>query len=102
MVVETTLADISLGGVSLMGEHPGLKLETGQLFEGCRIVLPEIGTVTAKLAVRNSFPMTLKNGTVTRRTGCAFVDLARSQEALIQRYINKLERERRSKGDPKS
>jgi c-di-GMP-binding flagellar brake protein YcgR len=101
-VVETTVADISLGGVSLMGEHLGLKLEVGQLFEGCRIVLPEVGTITAKLAVRNSFPVTLKNGTVTRRTGCAFVDLPPSQEAVIQRYINKLERERRTKVDPKS
>lgn len=101
-VVDATVGDISLGGVSLMGEHSGLKLEAGQLFEGCRIVLPEVGTITAKLAVRNSFPMTLRNGAVTRRTGCAFVDLGPNQEAMIQRYINKLERERRTKlGDPK-
>ena len=95
--VDTIVGDISLGGVSLMGEHPRLKLETGQLFEGCRILLPDIGTITAKLGVRNSFPVTMKNGAVTRRTGCAFVELSPNQQAMIQRYIIRLERERRAK-----
>lgn len=94
---DTVVGDISLGGVSLMGEHPQLKLDAGQVFENCRIVLPDIGTITAKLAVRNSFPITLKNGAVTRRTGCAFVELSPNQEAMIQRYIIRLERERRAK-----
>jgi flagellar brake protein len=85
-----------------MGEHPGLKLEPGELFDGCRVALPEVGTITAKLQVRNSFPVTLKNGTVTKRTGCMFVQLTPSQEAMIQRYIIRLERERRAKmADPK-
>lgn len=101
-IANTTVGDISLGGVSLMGEHAGLKLESGQVFEGCRIVLPEVGTITAKLAIRNSFQITLKNGSVTRRTGCAFVELGPNQEAMIQRYIIRLERERRAKlADPK-
>jgi len=94
---DTTVGDISLGGVSLMGEHPRLQLESGQLYESCRIVLPEVGTVTANLAVRNSFPVTLRNGAVTRRTGCAFVELSPNQEAMIQRYIIRLERDRRAK-----
>jgi flagellar brake protein len=101
-LVDTTVGDISLGGVSLMGEHPGLELEAGQVFEGCRIVLPDVGSVTAALLVRNSFPLTLKNGAVTRRTGCAFVELSANQEAMIQRYIIRLERERRAKlAEPK-
>ena len=85
-----------------MGEHAALKLEVGQLFEGCRIVLPEVGTITAKLAVRSSFQITLKNGNVTRRTGCAFVELNPTQQAMIQRYIIRLERERRARlSEPK-
>jgi c-di-GMP-binding flagellar brake protein YcgR len=101
-VTGTAVGDISLGGVSLLGEHAALKLEVGQLFEGCRILLPEIGTITAKLAVRSSFQITLKNGALTRRTGCAFVELSPTQEAMIQRYIIRLERERRARiAEPK-
>jgi flagellar brake protein len=101
-LVDTTVGDISLGGVSLMGEHAGLALEAGQVFEGCCIVLPDVGHVTATLLVRNSFPLTLRNGAVTRRTGCAFVELGANQEAMIQRYIIRLERERRAKSaEPK-
>ena len=102
-VVETTIGDISLGGVSLIGQPPGIKLEPGKLFDNCRIILPDVGTVNIGLLVRNSFPMTLRNGSVTRRTGCAFVDLPPNQEAMIQRYIIKLERDRRAKlSDPKA
>ena len=95
--VETTIGDISVGGVSLIGQPAGVKLEPGELFENCRIVLPDVGTVNTGLLVRNSFPLTLKNGKTTRRTGCAFVGLPPSQEAMIQRYITKLDRDRRAR-----
>ena len=93
---DTVIGDISLGGVSVMGEYPGLTMDPGQVFEGCRIQLPEVGTINATLAICNSFPMTLRNGAVIRRTGCAFVDLPASQEAMLQRYIIRLERDRRA------
>lgn len=96
-ITDTTVGDISLGGVSLLGEHAALKLEVGELFESCRIALPEVGIITAQLAVRSSFSITLKSGAVTRRTGCAFVELSPTQEAMIQRYIIRLERERRAR-----
>jgi c-di-GMP-binding flagellar brake protein YcgR len=47
--------------------------------------------------VRNSFPVTLRSGAVIKRTGCAFLDLPSSQQAMIQRYIIRLERDRRAK-----
>jgi len=101
--IDTTIGDISLGGISLMGEYAGLQLEPGRSFKGCRIQLPEVGTINTELAVRNSFPMTLRSGAVIRRTGCAFVHLPASQEAMLQRYIIRLERDRRAKsGEPKS
>jgi len=99
---DTVVGDISLGGISLMGEHKGLDLQLGTIFENCRILLPELGAIQTKLMVRNSFPMTLRNGAVVKRTGCAFVDLPSHQQAMIQRYIIKLERDRRAKLiDPK-
>jgi hypothetical protein len=53
--------------------------------------------IQTKLMVRNSFPMTMRNGAVIKRTGCAFLDLPSNQQALIQRYIIRLERDRRAK-----
>ena len=94
---ETVVGDISLGGVSLMGEHAGLDLQLGTIYENCRILLPELGVIQTKLMVRNSFPMTLRNGVIIKRTGCAFLELPSPQQAMIQRYIIRLERDRRAK-----
>lgn len=94
---QVVIADISVGGVCLMGEPEGLALEPGHILPGCRVLLPDMGTVTTDLVVRNSYAVTLKNGTIARRTGCEFVRLGAQQEAMVQRYIMKLDRERRGK-----
>jgi c-di-GMP-binding flagellar brake protein YcgR len=95
--VHVVIADISVGGVCLMGEPSGVPLAPGQSLPGCRIILPDMGSVTTDLVVRNSYTVTLKNGAKSRRTGCEFVRLGSQQEAMIQRYIMKLDRERRGK-----
>jgi c-di-GMP-binding flagellar brake protein YcgR len=95
--VEMPIADISLGGVCLVGERAGEALALGSVLEGCRIVLPEAGTLQANLCVRNSYLVMLKNGASSRRTGCDFIKLGAQQEAMVQRYIIRLERERRAK-----
>ncbi|MEO8630490.1 MAG: flagellar brake protein [Betaproteobacteria bacterium] len=94
---DAIIGDISLGGVSVMGEYPGLVMDGGAIFAGCRIALPDVGTLNTGLQVCNSFPITLRNGSILRRTGCAFVDLPANQEAMLQRYIIRLERDRRAK-----
>jgi c-di-GMP-binding flagellar brake protein YcgR len=96
-LAQVVIADISVGGVCLIGEPQGLDLEVGRTLPACRILLPEMGTVTTDLVVRNSYSVTLKNGASSRRTGCEFVRLGAQQEAMVQRYIMKLDRERRGK-----
>jgi flagellar brake protein len=95
--VELAIADISLGGVCLVGECAGTVLELGTTLEDCRILLPDAGALTARMCVRNSYLVTLKNGASSRRTGCEFIKLGAQQEAMLQRYIIRLERERRSR-----
>jgi c-di-GMP-binding flagellar brake protein YcgR len=95
--VHVVIADISVGGACLMGEPSGVTLEPGSVLPGCRIFLPDSGTVTTDLYVRNSYTVTLKNGAIARRTGCEFGKLGSQQEAMVQRYIMKLDRERRGK-----
>jgi c-di-GMP-binding flagellar brake protein YcgR len=95
--IDLVVADISLGGICLVGQAAGISLEPDTIFEGCRIVLPDVGPITFGLSVRNAYTVTLKNGVLSRRTGCELLNLGAQQEAMIQRYIIKLERERRAK-----
>ncbi len=69
----------------------------GAKYLDCRIDLPDIGTVTTTLQVRNSLDLTLLNNKANRRLGCAFVDISRANLAMVQRYITKLERERNAR-----
>ena len=91
------LADISCGGVALLDNKMMLNSTIGQTFTHCRIDLPEIGTVTTSLQVRNALDVTMLNNKTSRRIGCMFVDISRGNMAAVQRYITRLERERNAK-----
>lgn len=95
--VDVHLVDISLGGVCLTGYPDSLLVEPGRLFEGCRIDLGDGGKLTADLLVRTSSEIRLRNGAVSRRAGCMFTRLPPGAEAVLQRYIIRLERDRRVK-----
>jgi c-di-GMP-binding flagellar brake protein YcgR len=91
------LADISCGGIAILDNKFVLGNTIGNTYEGCKIELPEIGTVTTTLRIRNSLDLTLLNSKSNRRLGCAFVDISRGNLANVQRYITKLERERNAR-----
>jgi len=91
------LADISCGGIALFDNKMSLNSTIGQTFTGCRIELPEIGTVDTSLQVRNALDVTMLNNKTSRRIGCMFVDISRANMAGVQRYITKLERERNAR-----
>lgn len=95
--VTVTIADISLGGFAIVNYQGVIALEVGEKFTACRFVLPEIGTVNIGIEVRNEYKVTMKNGARNKRAGCMFIDPPPSQQAMIQRYITKLDRERRAR-----
>lgn len=87
--------DISIGGLSLqVGEIP---FEAEQEWHDCSIELPEIGVINATLRVLNFYEITLRNGQRSQRAGCQFVDLPQTSQNLIQRYIVRMERERKAR-----
>lgn len=92
--VEVSLVDISIGGIGILGYAPGVRLSSGLRYQNVRIELPETGTIAASIEIRASFDVTLKNGIRTVRTGAQFVGLPGTAQALIQRYITKVERAR--------
>jgi flagellar brake protein len=91
------LADISCGGIAILDNKLVLGNTIGQKYLDCRLDLPDIGSVTTGLRIRNSMELTLLNNKSNRRLGCEFVDISRANLAMVQRYITKLERERNAR-----
>lgn len=89
--------DISCGGLGLAAPDAGLPLAVGMDFPGCRLELPEVGEVAGTLRVRSLFDIMLKSGARVRRAGCEFIGLPGTMTTLIQRYIIKIERERKAR-----
>jgi c-di-GMP-binding flagellar brake protein YcgR len=90
---EVTIMDISVGGIALVCKESNIKLEEGQTYPDCRIVLPGIGTLVVSIQVRNLFDVTTKNGVVIKHAGCEFIQLNGQMSMLLQRYIAQMQRQ---------
>jgi c-di-GMP-binding flagellar brake protein YcgR len=116
---EMDIVDISCGGIALALPPGAVEIGTGVRFGRCRIALRELGKDTSfgalygsthslghaegvevitDLLVRGTFDIRFPNGSVHRRVGCEFIGMRERERALIQRYVNKAERERRYQG----
>jgi len=94
--VVATLHNISGGGISIVDDKKLIDTTQGRIFENCRIDLPG-GAVTVDLQIRNLLEVTLTNGKVINRIGCAFVDPSNGTLGAVQKYITKLERDQNAK-----
>lgn len=94
----TQLLDISGGGAGLLiaPEQSGI-YRKGEILKNCKIGLPDEGVLVATLCVRDVFDVTTKSGNRYLRAGCEFVSLPGSQLTMIQRYITRVERERKAR-----
>lgn len=93
------LFDISGGGLSLIGkvEHAE-KFSLGELFKDCRLEIPGESILLVNLKIQEILKIELPNGDHQLRLGCEFVSLPGARLALIERYITRLERERKARG----
>ncbi len=92
------LLDISGGGVGMLAPIEAESLVTvGKTLHRCRMDIPEEGTIQVNLVVRNSRTFSMRNGQPQLRIGCEFVDLPGSRLSMIQRYITRIERERKAR-----
>jgi c-di-GMP-binding flagellar brake protein YcgR len=97
VVMEANVIDISGGGLAMMVPPVGLSFTAGDVYENCQVELPEVGVVQTTLEVRNVFDVALRSGAQVTRAGCQFVNLPGPMLTLIQRYILKVERERKAR-----
>ena len=94
--IEVEVADISVGGVALNGFPTTVTLTEGLILADCRIALPEEGTVVTTMDVRNMQEFSRRSGQVVLRVGCVYVGVPAPHQAMIQRYIIRVDRERRA------
>ena len=92
--VEVILHDISCGGMAVIDAHSRVNFEVGAIYRDCLVALPEIGTAKINLQAQHVSEISHENG---QRARCAYVDPQENVLSMIQRYINKLELERRRK-----
>lgn len=95
--IEVGIVDLSCGGMALIAHPHEIEFESGAIYSNCRIVLPDVGTLVTTIEIRSTFGVSTRSGEETKRTGCQFVDMTEAKMAMIQRYIIKLERERKAR-----
>lgn len=94
-----TVRDLSTNGACLVDTSKALDHTVGMIYSNCRLELPETQLLSLTLEVRNSYEVTLPDSSRQRRLGCQFVNISASEEALIQRYITRAERQRKALTD---
>lgn len=95
--IEIQIIDISAGGISVLAPSQDIGFVEEATFANCSFELPEIGVISTSLTVRNLYEVTLRNGHRSKRAGCQYLNLPVAAQNLIQRYIIKIERERKAR-----
>jgi flagellar brake protein len=95
--VEVQVLDVSIGGLAAHVKLPDPLGQVGTCFAGATVTVGEEGTFIAELELRNAASVRLRNGADAMRVGFRFVHLPDSAQKLIQRYILKIERDRRNR-----
>ena len=95
--IPVKVLDISSGGVAVIVPPAELELAPGMEFNDCRLALPESEPLPVRIIVRNLFHIDRQNGARVLRAGCEFVGLSNNLMARIQRYIFKVERDRKAR-----
>ena len=98
-VIQLPLTDISVGGLSLMAPaERGTSFAPGSFFRDCRLEIPDEGVIIANLCVRETHMQRSRAGQPYLKVGLEFVNLPGTRLSQIQRYITRIERERKARG----
>lgn len=94
--LELTIVDISVGGIGLLDPYFRVTQEIGTILRECSVDLAEFGLLHCDLQIRNSFMQAQNDGGKVRRVGCAFTNLTLDRNALLQRYIHRVQIEQKA------
>jgi c-di-GMP-binding flagellar brake protein YcgR len=94
--LEAIIVDISLGGIGIIeteGDEP--LWEPGHIIKDVRIELPDDTRIQSDIEIRNRYLLPQAQGQVQYHIGCKFLHLESRMNADIQRYIHRVDLERR-------
>lgn len=92
--IEVLLHDISCGGMAVIDAQSRIKFEPGAIYRDCQVALSGIGTAKVNLKVQHVSQIPHGNGA---RARCVYIDPQENVLSMIQRYVTKLELERKRK-----
>ena len=93
---EVSLQNISRGGMAVLDPTQRIDFERGTDYQGCLIDLPGIGTAKINLQVKAVSEITQRGGIRCQKAGLEFApDSEEMVLSMIQRYVNKLQMERK-------
>lgn len=96
--IDLPLFDISIGGVGLIAPPQQARLlQKGSTLADCRLLLPGEGLLVTHLCIRGLQDFTTRSGARHVRVGCEFVNLPAARLSAVQRYITRVERERKAR-----
>lgn len=95
--VSFAVQNVSAGGLALIDDYQLLDASQGAEYSQCELQLPGAQNIIVHLCVMNCCELTLYNGRVARRLGCAFINPSAATLALVQRYVSKLERDQNAR-----
>jgi flagellar brake protein len=95
--VSFAVQNVSAGGIAIIKDHRLLDDTEGTEYSNCELQLPGAQNVIVNLCVMNFCDLTLYNGRVARRLGCAFINPTAATLALVQRYVSKVERDQNAR-----
>ena len=90
-----SLHDISIGGIGIVSRTP-LEYSQFEKLDNCWLDLRESGMIHCILEVRYIKPLESRTGKPIWHMGCKFIDQAAADETLIQRFMARIEAERRA------
>lgn len=93
--IDVRVLDISNDGIGIIASSQLTIFEAGKVFENCVLNIPDAGTTDVVLKLRNVYRIQNRLGGESLRAGCEFIDLPNRIVTQIQRYIYKIDRERR-------
>jgi c-di-GMP-binding flagellar brake protein YcgR len=97
-IFELQLSNISGGGLSLVGPIEIADYFSREaIFKDCRLDIPGEGVILVNLRVRKTIEISPQSGLHSLRIGCEYIGLPSSRLAMIERYITRIERERKAR-----
>jgi c-di-GMP-binding flagellar brake protein YcgR len=96
-IIELQALDVSIGGLSAFVRLPAGQGAIGSRFPGGTLQVGTGSSFPVELELRNVNDVRLRNGVDSTRAGFMFIDLPEAAQQQIQRYLMRVERDRRSR-----